>query len=91
MTQEYRSAPSGRDYTAAEWQRGLTVAMDRLEVPKGHIVVLGNLPVVGHSGPACLAGHPNDVRQCWFSPVSALNKYNSAEQAGARDAGARAT
>ncbi len=89
MTQEYRSAPSGRDYTAAEWQHGLTVAMDRLEVPKGHIVVLGNLPPVGHSGPACLAGHPNDVRQCWFSPVSVLNKYNSAEQAGARDAGAR--
>jgi hypothetical protein len=74
-TQEYRSAPSGRGYTAAEWRRRLTVAMDRLAVSKSHIVVRGNLPAVGHSGPACLAGHPNDVRQCWFSPVSTLNKY----------------
>jgi peptidoglycan/LPS O-acetylase OafA/YrhL len=89
MTQEYRPTPTGHDYTPREWQRGLTVAMERLDVPKDHIVVLGNLPEVGESGPACLARHPSDVRRCWFSPVSPLSRYNAAEQAASAAAGAR--
>jgi peptidoglycan/LPS O-acetylase OafA/YrhL len=89
MTQEFTQDPAGHAYSAAQWQRGLTVAVDGLTVPKDRIVVLGNLPGVGHSGPACLARHPTSVERCWFPPVSALTRYDGAERAAASDAGAR--
>ncbi|MBF6555259.1 MAG: acyltransferase [Acidimicrobiales bacterium] len=89
ITQERRSQVDGTPYSPAEWQQGLSRALKQLTVPARNIVVLGNLPVLGHREPQCLVAHQKDVQAC-SNPVFAYQaKYIAAERGAATSVGAR--
>ncbi len=89
MTQEFRPKPDGVNYTEAQWTEGLTSALDRVAIPKSHIVVLGNIPTLLTRGPSCLVSHPRNVQACSHSVRTPLTKFNVAEQAASSAVGAR--
>jgi len=51
-------------FSADEWQQGLTKLLNAIVVPNVRKVVLGNIPVLPQSGPACLAAHLTNVQAC---------------------------
>jgi peptidoglycan/LPS O-acetylase OafA/YrhL len=51
-------------FSAAEWQQGLTRLLNAIVVPNVKKIVLGNIPILHQSGPACLAAHLDDVQAC---------------------------
>ena len=78
-------------FSAAQWQLGLTRLLNAIVVPNVRKVVLGNIPALPQSGPACLAAHPSDVQACSVSfdkavvgPALVQAERLAAEQTGAQ-------
>ncbi|HEV3132989.1 MAG TPA: acyltransferase family protein [Acidimicrobiales bacterium] len=89
ITQERRSKVDGADYSPAEWKHGLMRTLQQLAVPAKNIVVLGNLPVLGHFEPQCLVAHQKDVQACSNKVFPYQASYISAERGAAASVGAR--
>ncbi len=89
ITQEFRPRVDGSPYTKQEWQDGLSRTLDTLTVPKGHILVLGNIPTLPYNGPLCLERHKADVQACSSPLTPYLAKFIGAEQAAAASLGVR--
>ena len=87
ISQEVRNRPDGRSYPPALWKRGLTTALNQLDVPKSDVVVLGNIPTLPSSGPECLSRNRDDVQRCSGTISYYSQRYVRAEQAAATKAG----
>jgi peptidoglycan/LPS O-acetylase OafA/YrhL len=84
VTQDVPPGPDPR-----QWQRGLEVTLDGLDVPKTRIVVLGNIPILPQNPPDCLSRHVSDIQACSGPVRTALTPFNQAEKAAADSAGVR--
>lgn len=89
ITEEIRSKPDGKPYAAKQWQEGMEKTFSLLGVPANRIVVLGNVPLLPQSPPACLSLHPDDVQACSGFIPSSEDQYNHAEEAAAAHTGNR--
>jgi len=89
ITQQFRPRVDGSPYTQQQWQDGLSRTLKALEVPAGHILVLGNTPILPYDGPLCLERHKADVQAC-SSPLTPYSaKFIGAERSAATSSGAR--
>ncbi|GAB2581599.1 hypothetical protein Aab01nite_58710 [Paractinoplanes abujensis] len=78
----------GRLITAAEWSTGLTQTLRTLRRSAGHVIVLGNTPVLDASAPECLAAHQSDIAAC-STPraVATARTWNAADREAAAATG----
>ena len=71
------------------WQAGVTALFNAMKIPDQDKVLLGNIPMLPQSGPACLAKNPSDVQACSAPVRSTLVYLNPADRAGAEAAHAK--
>ena len=90
VTNESFSQKSGKDQliTPDVWQAALTRTLRTLQRSAGHVVVLGDTPVLDESAPECLAAHQRDITPC-FTPLAGATKrtWNDADAAAAQASG----
>ena len=91
MTNESFSQKDGRGslITAGAWSAALGRTLRTLGKSAGHVVVLGDTPVLDQSAPECLAAHQNDVQACSTTQAAATARlWNAADASAAAGSGA---
>ena len=87
-----QQAPGGKAYTLAQWRQNARTALEQIERPNTHLVVLGDIPNIypdDQSPPDCLARNSTDVQACSASRTSYLDPYNRVEAQTAAEVGGR--
>ncbi len=87
ITEEFRFRPGGAPYSPRAWRAGLARTIGELGVPKAHVAILGNMPILPHSPPGCLSRHPTEIQLCSAPLPEYLTEYLDAERKAASDAG----
>jgi hypothetical protein len=77
---DYYRLPSGKEFSHAQWSRGLDALFKSLTVPNTRLVLLGTTPMLGQAGPVCLAEHPTDVQQCSSPAHDAVSRLNRTDR-----------
>ena len=76
-------------FSTRSWQLGMEALLNAVKVPGIRKVVLGNIPYMTQSVPACLSLHPKAVPACsTLSRTAVRSDYNGAERAAASASGA---
>jgi len=88
LTQESDLGPREYGYSAATWEEAMVRTIHELPVPVAHVVVLGNIPQTIHSGPQCLAAHPQNVQRCSGPNSPYTARHTEAERKAAASTGA---
>jgi hypothetical protein len=91
VTNESFSQKDGRGalITADAWTSALSRTLRTLGRSAGHMVVLGDTPVLDQSAPECLAAHPDNVQTCSTTQAAATARlWNAADASAAAGSGA---
>ena len=78
---------SPRIVDSSDWSRGLRALFASLTDKQTRTVILGNIPIMAHSGPQCLAAHRSDVQACSTPVATAVGFTNAVEETTARAMG----
>ncbi len=74
-----------KSFTPPAWKHGLDALFYSISKPGREIDVLGNIPMLSQSGPACLADHANYPLDCSTSRRASTLPLNATEKAAATD------
>jgi peptidoglycan/LPS O-acetylase OafA/YrhL len=79
----YYLTPGQREFTASQWQSGLTALFKSIRVPHLDKVLLGNIPLLSQPGPSCLSAHLNDASACSTPVTQAYERLDQTDLSAA--------
>ena len=68
-------------FHATQWRDGMLALLKDIKSPKTKKVILGNVPLLPKTGPACLAAHTHDVQACSAPRAVAVSPFTQVERA----------
>ena len=89
LTQELRVNQISKPFTFQQWGQGLATTFHRIQIAKGRVVVLGNIPFLPDNPPECLARHSSNIQACSGPLESYVTGYNQVEEEVTHSVGAR--
>ena len=90
VSEEDRQSPNaGPPYSTTQWTEGLDAFFRAITAPRAKFVVIGNIPMLPQTGPACIARHTDDVQACSATVAASETHYHSAEAAAVESFGGR--